>query len=102
MGASALAVHCAGVDYAEAGNSVVGVSGHAEVGDKDDYNAAATRPTGWYESDPPGGGHSIARVVAMLQDVVRSIGGMLDILANDGDGKMVQAVVKNGAVDKNG
>ena len=78
------------------------LSGHAEVGDKDDCNAAATRPTGWYESDPPGGGHSVARVVAMLQDVVRSIGGMLDILANDGDEKMVQAVVKNGAVAKNG
>ena len=78
------------------------LSGHAEVRAEDDYNAAATRSAGQYETDPPEGGHSVARVVAMLRDVVRSTGRLLDILANDGDEKMVQAVVKNGAVDKNG
>ena len=78
------------------------MSGHAEVGAKDDYNAAMTRSTGRYESDPPEGGHSVARVVAMLRDVVRSIGGMLDILANDGDERLVQDVVKQGAVARNG
>ena len=102
MGASALAVHCAGVDYAEAGNSVVGVSGHAEVGDKDDGNAAVTQSTGRYRKVPPEVGSGITRAVAMLQEVVRCASRLLDIVANDSDEEADQAIVEDGAVDKVG
>ena len=80
MEASASTVRCCGVDESRADNSVGGVSGHVE----DDYNAAVTRSTGRYETGPPEGGYSVARVAAMCRDVVRSTNRLLDILANDG------------------
>ena len=80
MEASASTVRCCGVDESRADNSVGGVSGHVE----DDYNAAVTRSTGRYETGPPEGGYSVARVAAMCRDVVQSTNRLLDILANDG------------------
>ena len=63
---------------------------------KDDCSAAETESTGQYETGPPGGGYSVARLAAMLQSVVQCASRMLAVLANDGDKKIDQAVVKNG------
>ena len=80
MEASALELRCSDMVDDGADNSVGGVSGHVE----DDYDAAVTRSTGRYETGPPEGGYSVARVAAMCRDVVRSTNRLLDILANDG------------------
>ena len=98
MSASAVAVHCSGVDNAEADNSVVGVSGYV----KDDYSAAETQTTGQFERSPPDGGCTVARVAAILHSVVQEASRLLAVLANYGDEEIDQAVVKNGAVIKNG
>jgi len=98
MEASASTIRCCGVDESRADNSVVGVSGHVE----DDYNATVTQSTGRYRKVPPEGGSGITRVVAMLQEVVRCASRLLDIVANDSDEEVDQAIVEDGAVDKVG
>ena len=41
-------------------------------------------------------------MVAMLQEVVRCASRLLDIVANDSDEEVDQAIVEDGAVDKVG
>ena len=69
---------------------------------KDDYSAAETQTTGQFERSPPGGGCTVARVAAILHSVVQEASRLLAVLANYGDEEIDQAVVKNGAVIKNG
>ena len=106
MEASALELRCSdGVnDWAD--NSVEGVTGHG----KDDPGMAGSQLPEQYEASPPGAATGTA---AILQSVVRILGRLVDLLANESvrtnqamagnlpANKGKETDVKDGAVDKN-
>ena len=97
MEASALELRCSDGVNDGADNSVGGVTDRV----KDDSSAGSQLP-GQYETCPPGAATSTA---AMLQNVVRIIGRLVDLLANESvktDQAAAETDVNNSAVIKNG